>query len=86
LVSDFKQYASAIDIIAEKDFGYIIFDIKKGSMNRRYATYQLNIYRYFIEHFVRRSVCNMVCISLRDREYYDIFRVDDAKVEELLYK
>jgi hypothetical protein len=86
LVSDFKQYASAVDIIEEyPDKGFIIYDLKKGRMNRRYVTYQLNVYRYLCERYAQRNVSGMVCISLRDREYYDIFRVDDVKVEELLY-
>jgi hypothetical protein len=86
LVTDFKQYASAVDIVWERpDDGLMIYDIKKGSMNRQYVTYQLNIYRYFIERYAKRKVCAMVCISLRDREYYDIFPVENVKVEELLY-
>jgi hypothetical protein len=87
LVSDFKQYASAVDIVLERpDVGLVIYDIKKGRMNRQYVTHQLNVYRYFIEQFACRNVCGMVCISLRDREYYDIFHIDNIKVERLLYK
>jgi hypothetical protein len=87
LVTDFKRYASAVDIVWERpDDGLMIYDIKKGKMNRRYVTHQLNIYRYFIERFAQRNICGMFCISLRDREYYNIFHIDDSKVEELLYK
>jgi hypothetical protein len=86
LVTDFKQYASAVDIIRERpDDSLMIYDIKKGSMNRQYVTYQLNIYRYFIERYAQRRVSSMVCISLRDREYYDIFPKSYDQVEKLLY-
>jgi hypothetical protein len=86
LVSDFKHYASAVDIVQEMTGSSLaIYDLKKGSMNRKYVTYQLNIYRYFIEQYAKRKVCAMVCISLRDRNYYDVFRINDAKIEELLY-
>jgi hypothetical protein len=87
LVSDFSQYASSVDIVASLgNAGLVdIFDIKKGRMNRQYVTYQLNIYRYFIERYAQRKVRNMVCISLRDREYYDIFPKNVTQVEKLLY-
>jgi hypothetical protein len=87
LVSDFKRYASAVDIVREMtDGGLVIYDLKKGLFKREYVTYQLNIYRYFIELYAKRKVCTMVCISLRDREYYEIFRIDNIKVEDLLYR
>jgi hypothetical protein len=86
LVTDFMKYASAVDIISDSVKGFQIYDIKKGSLNRQYVTYQLNIYRYFIERYARKKISDMVCISVRDKEYYDIFRIEDIKIERLLYK
>jgi hypothetical protein len=86
LVSDFKKYASAVDIIVRRtDDELMIYDIKKGLFKREYVTWQLSIYKYFIEKYAGRKVSACVCISLRDRNYYDIFPVDDTKVEGLLY-
>jgi hypothetical protein len=86
LVTDFKQYASAVDIIwARPDAGLIIYDIKKGRMNRQYVTLQLSVYKYFIEKYTDRKVNACVCICMKDREYYDIFPKPFEQVEKLLY-
>jgi hypothetical protein len=87
LVTDFKQYASAVDIVQETPEGsLVIYDIKKGLFKREYVTWQLSIYKYFIEKYAGRKVTSCVCICMKDREYYDIFPVDDVKVEGLLYE
>jgi len=52
LVSDFNKYASAVDIVVVTDEGLTIYDIKKGKFNREYVTWQLSIYKYFIEQLV----------------------------------
>jgi hypothetical protein len=86
LVSDFKQYASAVDIIWEKpDGGLVLYDIKKGVFKREYVTLQLAIYKYFIEKYAGRKVAACVCICAKDREYYDIFPKTFEQVEKLLY-
>jgi hypothetical protein len=85
LVTDFDRYASAVDIVANHDFGYSIYDIKKGLFKREYVTWQLSIYKYFIETYAKRTVRNCVCICLKDREYYDIFPKPHEQVERLLY-
>jgi hypothetical protein len=86
LVSDFKQYASAVDIVRERaDGDFAIYDIKKGLFKREYVTWQLSIYKYFIEKYAGRKVATCVCICMKDREYYDIFPKSSAQVERLLY-
>ena len=86
LVSDFKRYASAIDIIAERGGGeFILFDIKKGVFKRDYVTWQLSVYKYLFEKYGKRAVRDCVCICLRDREYYPIFPKSTDEVEKLLY-
>jgi len=90
LVSDFNQYASAVDIILNTGSGLILFDIKKGVFKRDYVTWQLSIYKRFIElPYVSRGegylVKDCVCICLKDKEYYPIFAKSDEEVSKLLY-
>jgi hypothetical protein len=86
LVTDFKQYASAVDIINVLiDDSLILYDIKKGVFKREYVTLQLSIYKYFIEKYAGRKVTGCVCICMKDREYYDIFPKPFEQVEKLLY-
>jgi hypothetical protein len=84
LVSDFEKYASAVDIVVEKDSGYAIYDIKKGIFHREYVTWQLSIYKYFIEKYVG-EVFSCICICMKDRDYYKIFPKTRGQVEKLLY-
>jgi hypothetical protein len=66
LVSDFKKYASAVDIIVRRtDDGLMIYDIKKGLFKREYVTWQLSIYKYFIETYAERKVDACVCICMK---------------------
>jgi hypothetical protein len=86
LVSDFMQYASAVDIIRKRDDNTLdIFDVKNGVFKRDYCTAQLSLYRYFIERYTVYSVESCTCISIKDREYYPIFTWDIRRVEKLLY-
>jgi hypothetical protein len=88
LVSDFQKYASAVDIVVENGPGsgfFDIYDIKKGSMNREYVTWQLSIYKYFIEKHAEKQVRKCICICIKDREYYTIFPKPFEQVEKLLY-
>jgi len=88
LVSDFDKYASAVDIISDTGSGLILFDIKKGKFNREYVTWQLSIYKHFIENSVLYAppVKECVCISLKDKEFYPIFPKTEVDVKKLLYK
>ena len=87
LVSDFNQYASAVDIILDTGSGLMLFDIKKGVFKREYVTWQLSIYKRFVEaRFGSMPVVKgCVCICLKDREYYPIFAKSDEDVCKLLY-
>jgi hypothetical protein len=86
LVSDFKQYASAVDIVREgAGGGLTIYDIKKGIFKRDYVTLQLSIYKYFIEKYAGRKVDECVCICMKDKEYYPVFPKPFDAVEKLLY-
>ena len=89
LISDLKQYASAVDLIydfAEQTSGNLhIFDIKKGKFNREYVTWQLSIYKYFIEKAAKYSVTKCACICIKDKEIYPIFPKSSGEVEKLLY-
>jgi len=55
LVSDFNRYASAVDIILDTGDKLVLFDIKKGVFKRDYATWQLSVYKYFIENLINLS-------------------------------
>jgi hypothetical protein len=86
LVSDRKQYASSVDILVERKDGLLdIYDIKKGVFRRDYATWQLSIYKYFIEQFAERKVNRCCCVCVRDKQYYDVYPKAFDQVEELLY-
>jgi hypothetical protein len=85
LVSDFKEYASAVDIVSEYIGGLQLYDIKKGLFKREYVTLQLSVYKYFIEKYAGRKVAFCICICMKDREYYDIFPKPAEQVEKLLY-
>jgi hypothetical protein len=86
LVTDFSRYASAVDIVADNGDGTVdIFDIKKGMFKREYLSWQLGIYKYFIEKHARAKVHKCVCICVKDKEYYPVFPKTEKEVEELLY-
>ena len=89
LVSDFRHYASSVDIVvvpSDGNDGVVgIFDIKKGKLDRPSVTWQLSIYKYFIEKYSPYTVKACTCISLKDREFWDIFPKKAEEVEKLLY-
>jgi hypothetical protein len=85
LVSDFRQYASAIDIVDEMPDGTIrIYDIKKGIFKRDYVTWQLSVYKFLAE-IAGKTVTDCLCICLRDPDVYQIFPKKAEEVEKLLY-
>jgi hypothetical protein len=84
LVSDFKRYASAIDVVDDCGDGFVLYDIKKGQFKRDYVTWQLSIYKYFAEK-AGKTVKECICICLRDQDFYKIFPKSHEEVEKLLY-
>jgi len=86
LVSDFKRYASSVDIICLTGTDMLdIYDIKTGKMNREYVSWQLGVYKYFIETTTDYKVNKCCCVCTKDKEYYPVFPVPFDKVEKLLY-
>lgn len=97
LVSDFKRYASAVDIVVDtgqarsedklQKFTRLVnvYDLKTGKFNRGYVTWQLSIYKYFIERFTKFGVKDCLCLALKDQEVYQIFPKCVGQVEGLLY-
>jgi CRISPR/Cas system-associated exonuclease Cas4 (RecB family) len=81
LVSDYKKYASSIDIVR----GGALFDIKAGNFKREYCTLQLSVYKYFMEEYEHVPVESLSVISLKDREYYPIIPAKREKIEKILY-
>jgi hypothetical protein len=67
LVSDFKAFASAVDILAVLPDGKVIlFDTKAGVFNREYVSWQLGVYKQFIEDTTDFVVSRCYCLSTRD--------------------
>ena len=87
LVSDFKQYASSVDIVfvEQGTNNLCIYDIKKGKFNREYVTWQLSVYKYLIEKHSQYKVTACFCLAVKDKEEYPIFPKKAEAVEELLY-
>ena len=86
IVSDFKRYASPIDILAHVEKNIIdIYDIKR-SFNREYATWQLSIYKYLVEKYSKYKVRKMGVFGTKDKRFYDDIEFKGVeKVEALLY-
>ena len=86
LVSDYKQYASAIDILSMVDKKTIdIYDIKR-KFNREYVSWQLSIYKYLVETYTKYKVRKMCVFATKDRRFFDdIEYKGKEKVKELLY-
>jgi hypothetical protein len=85
-VSDFERYASAVDIVVDAGGkNLIIYDIKTGLFKRDYVSWQLGIYKSFIERSSEYRVVECACICLRDKERYPIFPKDEGAVAKLLY-
>ena len=86
LVSDFKQYASAIDILSMVNKKTIdIYDIKR-KFSREYVSWQLSIYKYLVETYTKYKVRKMCVFATKDRRFFDdIEYKGEEKVKELLY-
>ena len=84
LVSDLKQYASAIDLLIEQDGVYDILDIKTGKFKPEYLSWQLGIYRYFLL-LQGKEVRKCWCVCVHDRMMYRVEPRSFEDVKELLY-
>jgi len=86
LVSDFKYYASPIDVTVFVKKNVIdIYDIKR-SFNREYVSWQLSIYKYLVEEFSKYKVRKMGAFATKDKRFFDDIEYKGKnKVEELLY-
>jgi len=85
VVSDFKRYASCVDILeyfTEKECD--IYDTKAGAFSRPYVSLQLGVYKYFLEEFMDIKVRNCWCLATKDKEVYPIFPAERSKVISLL--
>ena len=85
LVSDFKDNATAIDIIGIKDGQAITFDLKTGNFNRDYCSWQLGIGNYFLEISTGIKAVESYVISSKDKFTYTIKPKSRERVEALLY-
>ncbi len=86
LVSDKEKYASSIDLLAMFGGCCDIFDIKTGAINPQYLSWQLGIYKYFLEKYEGREVHKTFCIAAKHRMIYTIKPESVKAVENLLYR
>ena len=88
LVSDYDKYASAIDIldVVNGNNDVFIFDTKAGNFNREYVSWQLGIYKYFLETTSLFRVKRCYCLSTKDHDIYPIIPRDEEDVIGLLKK
>lgn len=84
LVTDFSRYASAVDLMVQYDEGWELYDIKTGKFNPAYLSWQLGVYKYFVER-AGLKVTGTSCICTRDRMIYRVLPERKERVEELLY-
>ena len=86
LVSDFKSYASPIDVMVFIKKNVVdIYDIKR-SFNRDYVSWQLSIYKFLIENYSKYKVRKMGAFGTKDKRLYDdIEYKGEDQVKELLY-
>lgn len=84
LVTDYSKYASAVDLMIQYAHGWELYDIKTGRFNPAYLSWQLGIYKYFVEK-AGLTVVGTACICTRDRMFYRVKPEEKERVEELLY-
>lgn len=85
LVTDYDKYASAVDLMVQYEHGWELYDIKTGKFNPAYLSWQLGVYKYFVEK-AGLKVIGTACICTRDRMFYRVLPEKKERVEELLYK
>lgn len=90
LVSDYKQWATAIDIVVLKgqEEGKLVadvFDIKTGNFDREYCSWQLGIGAFLLEMDGDIKVDKHYVLSTKDREVYTINPKSIQRIRNLLY-
>lgn len=88
IVSDNENFASAIDLVFERDGEVILADIKTTSvLNKEYVRWQLSIYAYFFELLnPNLKVSKLYALWLRDEKsaFVEVERIDVELIKELL--
>lgn len=84
LVSDLKHFASAIDLLVEKDGRYDILDIKTGKFKPDYLAWQLGCYKWFLS-LQGKEVDRCMCMCVHDRMTYRVMPRPYDDIKELLY-
>lgn len=84
LVTDYDKYASAVDLMVQYENGWELYDIKTGKFNPAYLSWQLGVYKYFVEK-AGLTVIGTACICTRDRMFYRVLPESKERVENLLY-
>ena len=86
LITDKKRYASAIDVLCITPTGSILLmDTKAGNFLRESVSWQLGIYKLFLENMTSQKVDRCYCLSTKDSDIYPIIPKSPADVKLLLY-
>ena len=83
-VSDFEKTASNVDIVLHTLEGVFLFDIKTGSFDRTYCTYQLNAYRLMYENSYDEKVLGLFVLNTKSKRVFNIFACKDEDILKLL--
>ena len=84
LVTDYDRYASAVDLMVHYKEGWVLYDIKTGRFKPEYLSWQLGVYKYFVEK-AGLTVIGTNCICTRDKMFYVVKPRGSDDVEKLLY-
>lgn len=92
LITDKKLYASAIDLLllspsktALNVYDIFIMDTKAGNFLRESVSWQLGVYKFFLEKMTNRKVTRCFCLSTKDRDIYPVIPKSAEDVKNLLY-
>lgn len=83
-VSNFETTASNVDVVLHTLEGVFLFDIKTGSFDRKYCTYQLNAYRLMYEASYNEKVLGLFVLNTKSKRVFNIFACDDGEILKLL--
>lgn len=84
LVSDFVNFASAVDIVVYgRDF-VDIFDIKTGNFDADYCSAQLGFYVWLLKISRDMDVRRCYVLSTKDRTIYPIYPISEKEIRIIL--